>query len=108
MAEEFLRTSPVLSAQARPLNTPRHTRSAPGTETAVATALAALAFDITRLDVPEGHRAATRAALLGLGRQFDDRTVSWLSVRQAIALVLEYPALARRVIPLLVPYLDLE
>lgn len=108
VAEEFLRTSPVLSAQARPLNAPRHIRSAPGTETPIAGALAALAGDITRLGVPEGHRAATRAALLGLARQFDERTVNWVSIRQAVTLVLEYPALARRIIPLLVPYLDLE
>ena len=108
VAEEFLRTSPVLSAQPRPLSAPRHTRSVPGAETPTAAALTSLASDITRLGIPEGHRAATRAALLGLARQFDDRTVTWLSIRQAIALVLEYPALARRVIPLLVPYLELE
>ncbi len=101
---DFFRSSPVFAAQPRPLSAPRHT----GSRTAAGSALVALAGEVANLGVPEGQRAAARAALIDLGRQFDERSAGWDSVREAIAMVLDYPPLARHVIPLLVPYLDLE
>ena len=104
---EFIRTSPVLGALARPIQ--RAPRPAPpATVTPVAAALAALAAEVAHLGVPDGQRAGARAALLDLGRQFDEETLTWKGMRDAVAFVMEYPPLARRVVPMLIPYLDLE
>jgi hypothetical protein len=110
--EEFLRSSPVLSAQAhagpeapapRPLESaspPRENRSA------TAIAVASLAAEVDRLGVPAGHRARARATLLDLSRQLDAPDFSWESLREAVGFVMEFPGLGRRVLPLLLPYLD--
>ena len=104
---DLLSSSPVFASFARPAGmTPRPASLASGP--GVSAVLNALAADVARLGVPEGQRAATRAALIGLGRQFDLGTANWSSVRQTIVMVLEYPALARLLIPALVPYLNLE
>ena len=44
--------------------------------------------------------------LLDLAREFDDNRASWDTIRHAVVFVMEYPPLARRVLPLLIPYLD--
>ena len=107
VAAEFIRTSPVLGARPRPIQ--RAPRPAPSTAvTPVAAALAALAAEVAHLGVPDGQRAGARAALLDLGRQFDEETLTWKELRNAIAFVMEYPPLARRVVPMLIPYLELE
>jgi len=106
-ASDLLGSSPVFARSARP-SMPASKAPAPASENAVSAVLNALAADVTRLGVPEGQRAATRAGLIGLGRQFDLGTANWSSVRQTIVMVLEYPALARLLIPALVPYLNLE
>jgi hypothetical protein len=104
---EFFRSSPVLTAQAKPLKAP-HPAHAQETRTTIATALVALAGEVASLGVPEGQRAGARAALIDLARQFDERSASWDSLRRLIGMVMDHPPLARRIVPLLVPYLDLE
>jgi len=43
-----------------------------------------------------------------LARQIEERTADWETLRDAFSLAMDYPPLARRVVPLLVPFLDLE
>ena len=74
----------------------------------VAATLTVLATQVADLGVPEGKRAATRAALTDLARQIEERTADWDTLQDAFQLVMKYPPLARRVVPLLVPFLDLE
>jgi hypothetical protein len=102
--EEFLRTSPVLKASARPLK--KRDSNVPATPSPAAASLVALASEVARLGVPEGQRAGMRATLIELARRVDDRTLDWDSLRESFHAVLDYPPLARRVIPLLIPYLD--
>jgi hypothetical protein len=102
--EEFMRSSPVLKASPRPVR--RHT-PVPATPSPAAASLTALAAEVAHLGVPEGQRAGARAMLLDLARQIDERELEWAGLRESLQLALEYPPLARRVIPLLVPYLDL-
>jgi hypothetical protein len=71
-----------------------------------AIALMAIASQVDELGVPEGHRARTRAALLELARQVEGRDLSWDVLREAVVFLVDYPPLARRVLPLLVPHLD--
>jgi hypothetical protein len=73
-----------------------------------AAALFAIATQVERLGVPDGQRAAARAALVDLARQFEEEIASFDSIREILWVVADYPPLARRTIPLLVPYLDLE
>lgn len=65
-----------------------------------------MAARLDQLGVPKQRRAMVRAALLDLADQMEAPPVDWASLRQAFAFVLEYPQVARRVIPMLVPYLD--
>jgi hypothetical protein len=71
-------------------------------------ALTALAVQIAALGVPAAQRTATRAALLELANELEQGTATWESLRGVLTTVLEHPQLARRVVPLLIPYLDLE
>jgi hypothetical protein len=81
---------------------------APAARTPAAAAFVALAGEVGRLGVPEGQRAAARAALLDFARQLDDDEATWDSIREFLWLVADYPALGRQAIPLLIPFLDLE
>jgi hypothetical protein len=68
----------------------------------------AIAGQVERLGVPEGQCAAASAALIDLARQLDEKIASFDSIREILWIVADYPALARRTIPLLIPHLDLE
>jgi hypothetical protein len=68
--------------------------------------LASLAAEVAHLGVPEGQRAAVRAMLMDLARTFDENHAKWDTIRHAVVFTMEYPPLARRVLPLLIPYLD--
>ena len=102
--EEFMRTSPVLKASARPVK--KRDSNVPATPSPAAASLVALASEVAHLGVPEGQRAGMRATLLELARRVDERSIDWDSLRDSFHAVLDFPPLARRVIPLLIPYLD--
>lgn len=102
---EFLRTSPVLSAEPKPAYRPPRP---PVTSSPISVALRALAVEVAEMGVPEDRLAGVRGVLLDLGRRFDDGTLDWQALREAVEFVMEYPALARRVLPMLIPYLELE
>ncbi len=103
--DDFLRMSPVFSSHARPVE--RRLAGGVGSFSApAALALAALAADLDAIDVPEGHRARARATLLDLARHMDVHDLSWEALRDGVTFAMEFPAIGRRVLPLLVPYLD--
>ena len=72
----------------------------------VARAIIGLAGDIEELGVPEGHRERVRLALLDLAHHLDSGNVTWVLMRDAVTLVMHYPALGRQTLPLLLPYLE--
>ena len=105
IAEELLRASASLSAV--PRRTGQDRRANPREmQSGVAMAIAALGLEVEALGVPDGHRARARAMLLDLSRRLDAPNLPWETLREAIGFVMEYPALGRRVIPLLLPFLD--
>lgn len=65
-----------------------------------------MAAMVDQLGVPPQRRAIVRAALIDLGRQMESPPVHWAAIRQAMAFMMDYPQIARRVIPMLMPYLD--
>jgi hypothetical protein len=105
--EEMLRSASWTTA---PPSTPVPAASAAAItqQNPVAATLTVLASQVAELGVPEGKRAATRAALTDLARQLEERTADWDTLQDAFQLAMKYPPLARRVVPLLVPFLDLE
>ena len=104
MAEELLRSS-HLTLVPRPAGGVLEGMSREG-RSSVALAIAALASEVEAFGVPVGHHARARAALLDLSRRLDDPALPWETLQEAMGLVMEYPALGRRVVPLLLPYLD--
>ena len=104
--EEMLRSAAWAST---PKATPAPAAAVAGlAQSPVAATLIALASQVADLGVPDGKRAATRAALTDLARQLEDRTADWDTLCDAFQLAMKYPPMARRVIPLLIPFLDLE
>lgn len=102
---EFLRNSPVLSSAPRAVR-----KKAPvvleSFETPTASALQALSAMVAEIGVPEGHRARARAALIDMARLIDTHQMSWDNMREAVQFLMEFPPLARRALPLLLPHLD--
>ena len=72
----------------------------------VARAFIAMAGDVEELGVPEGHRDRVRLALLDLAHHLDCGSITWALMRDAVTLVMHYPALGRQALPLLLPYLE--
>ena len=100
---DFLRNSPVLGLQGRPV-----LRAGDGTrfEDPDAIAVATLATDVGRLGVSEAARSTVRDALITLAGQVEAGAVRWETLRLAVALAMEHPELARRFVPILLPWLE--
>jgi hypothetical protein len=75
-------------------------------ESSAALAVNALADDIEHLGVPEAQQDRARTTLLDLAELLDEGDLSWDGLRGAVDFAMEHPAVARRVLPLLIPYLD--
>jgi hypothetical protein len=105
VAEELLRASAVLSSLPRRATQDRR-GSAREIRSPIPLAIAALALEVEALGVPEGHRSRARAVLLDLSRRLDSPNLSWDALREAMSFVMEFPSLGRRMVPLLLPYLD--
>lgn len=80
--------------------------SAPRFETAGALAVAALAGDLERLGIPASDRKRIATALFELAGLIDAGDPSWDGLRSAIDWAMAHPAIARRLVPMLIPYLD--
>jgi hypothetical protein len=112
MTAEFLMTSPVLSSLARPVQ--RRGAAGDKAETSpaisggpIAGQLMQLASEVESLGVPDGQRALTRATLVDLARLLETGDISWDTLRDAVQFLMQFPPLARRALPLLMPYLDI-
>lgn len=101
--EDFLKNSPVLGLQGRPV-----VRGGDGTSLMDpdAVALEALASEVGRLGVTEGTRASARAYLHELARAIESGEPEWSSLRDAVTFAMEYPELARRLLPIVLPWLE--
>src|SRR5205085_10377583 len=97
---DFLSSSPVFAAMSRI----SRDRDAGPRLSPLALAIAAVAAEADSLGVPESGREAVHGALETLANHGHELT--WDSLRHALAVVMEYPAVARRVLPLVLPLLD--
>lgn len=97
--------APAASAPAAPA-APAPPSATPASAASGVLELLSLAARVEDLDVPERQRPIVRAALVDLWRQMESPPVRWETLRAAVALAMEHPTLARRVLPLIVPHLD--
>jgi hypothetical protein len=104
VADEFLSSSPVFTVHgaANASRSESHKQELSPS----ALAIMAMAVEIEALGVPEGDRPRVREALLDLARKLDTSQLSWRQLRMTMEVVMEYPAIARRVLPMIVPFLD--
>ena len=102
-ARDFMFSSPVLSAQGKPV---QRTPESPDFEHPDSLAIASLANEAVKLGVPEGQRATARALLIDLARCLEDGDPSWETLRDAVNWSMSHPELARRLLPVLLPWLD--
>ena len=104
-AADFLQNSPVF--RARPMAVePRRASASGALRSPSAIAVATIAAEVATLGVTEGSRAQVRAALLDLAQQLDTHEFTWVALREAVNFVMQFPGVGRRVLPLLIPYLD--
>jgi hypothetical protein len=102
---DLLSSSPIFNVKAKPVR-----RRAPGPEgtyrTPAAVAVAVIATEMTTLNIPETQRARASAALLDLAGHLDQHDLTWDTLKEAVGFVMEYPTIARRVLPILLPFLE--
>ena len=56
--------------------------------------------------MPTPRYAETRARLLDLARRLERGELDWSTLRKAVWFAMEYPELARRLVPVLLPWMD--
>jgi len=68
--------------------------------------IVAIANEIPRLDVPASECERVKRTLLDLAHVIERGEPSWDALRAATAIVMHYPKLGRRAMPVLLPFLD--
>jgi hypothetical protein len=101
--EDFMRSSPVLGATGRKVSRPEEDT---GFNDPDAIAVASMVQELGRLDVPAGRHAEVRARLTDLARRIEKGELEWTSLRKAVWFAMEYPEIARRLMPVLLPWID--
>ena len=104
-AQDFMRSSPVLGATGKKVQRPQ-----PSTEHGFndpdAIAVMSVVDELTQLGVPATRQSEARARLLDLGRRLETNELDWNALRKAVWFAMEYPEVARRLMPLLLPWID--
>ncbi len=106
--EDFMRSSPVLGATGRRVQR-GYDDSSPessGFDDADAIAVASIMEDLSALGVPATRQPELRARLLDLTRRLERGDLEWAALRKAVWFAMEYPELARRLMPVLLPWID--
>ena len=104
--EDFMRSSPVLGATGRKVQRPAHEPEGHGFNDPDAIAIISIVDELTMLGVPATRQSETRARLLDLSRRVENNELEWNSLKKAVWFAMEYPELARRLMPLLLPWID--
>jgi hypothetical protein len=110
--EDFIRTSPVLGATGRKVKRgdyderKRETRDAASYDDPDAIAVATMLDDLSGLGVPNPRHKEARARLEDLARRIENGELDWAALRKAVWFAMEYPELARRLMPILLPWID--
>jgi hypothetical protein len=105
--EDFMRSSPVLGATGRKVKRGYdRDPAAQAFDDPDAIAVAATMDDLAELGVPASRHPEAKARLLDLARRIEKGEVEWAVLRKAVSFAMEYPELARRLIPILLPWIE--
>jgi hypothetical protein len=104
--EDFMRTSPVLGATGRKVHRMPHESGEFGFHDPDAIAIVSMLDELTILGVPATRQSETRARLLDLARRMETDELQWSVLRKAVWFAMEYPEVARRLMPMLLPWID--
>lgn len=100
---DFLRTSPVLGLVGKPV----HRRSeAGGHSDPDAVAVETLAGELARLGVPDGMKTSLAARLQDVAKHLEAGDLDWPLLRGTVTDAMQYPLLARRLLPVLLPWFE--
>ena len=103
---DFLRTSPVLGATGRKVQHALHESPEQGFSDPDAIAVVSMVDELTLMGVPTTRQSETRARLLDLARRMEANDLQWSALRKAVWFAMEYPEVARRLMPMLLPWID--
>jgi len=103
---DFMRTSPVLGATGRKVQRAPHEAAEVGFSDPDAIAIVSMLDELTLMGVPTTRQSETRARLLDLARRMEADDLAWSVLRKAVWFAMEYPELARRLMPMLLPWID--
>jgi hypothetical protein len=101
-----MRSSPVLGATGRKVQRAPHEPAGHGFTDPDAIAIISIVDELTTLGVPVTRQSETRARLLDLSRRVETNELDWNSLKKAVWFSMEYPEVARRLMPLLLPWID--
>jgi len=103
MALDFLLNSPVFGAIGRPVQRRTDTTEFLDPD---AVAIATYAVDLARLGVPEAMRVSLAARLVEVARHLENGELDWGLLRALVTDAMQYPELARRLMPVLLPWFE--
>jgi hypothetical protein len=104
--EDFMRSSPVLGATGRKVQRAAHEPLESGFNDPDAIAILSMVDELTQMGVPTTRQSETRARLVDLARRIEGGQIEWNVLRKAVWFAMEYPEVARRLMPLLLPWID--
>ncbi len=100
--EDFLRSSPVLGLQGKPVQRASDTTQFLDPD---AVALATLASEIARHVREDAARGPLKQNLLDLAAQLEQKAPEWALLRDTVAAAMAHPELAKRLMPIVLPWL---
>ena len=100
---DFMQNSPVFGLVGKPVNRRSDTTEFLDPD---AVAVATLAAELGRLGVPEAMRASIAGRLLDVARHLEEDALDWGLLRGTVTDAMQYPDLARRLLPILLPWLE--
>ena len=103
---DFMRSSPVLGATGRKVQRAPHEAAQHGFSDPDAIAIVSMFDELEFMGVPANRQSETRARLLDLARRMEADDLQWSALRKAVWFAMEYPEVARRLIPMLLPWIE--
>jgi len=100
---DFMQNSPVFGVVGRPVQRRTDTTEFLDPD---AVAVATLVADLGRFGVPEGMKASMAARLVDVAKRLEAGDLDWALLRAAVTDAMQYPELARRLLPVLLPWLE--
>ena len=100
---DFMQNSPVFGVVGRPVQRRSDTTEFLDPD---AVAVATLAADLGRFGVPDGMKASLVARLADVAKRLEAGDLEWALLRGAVTDAMQYPELAKRLLPILLPWLE--